>query len=279
MWGKVLYYDFRTFCAASFLYILPGFSMEEDTAFSEEEVRIRSFKDCPTKKFKKQHIEVATANEIVRCVSDDEISDDVRFIGPSIPVMMTEYELGLQRPYVSLPFYPLGIHKSNPNLKHLVRIENKKTAIVWFEPVFRAPSEGAKAEMLKEPVRSVDAVSSVSFDLFASLWDLKPVIVPSKTFKQIGTGYTMRIEKEPKIDPRVQGQPLNWYGRIVATKAQDIQGILHGSAPYDPKQADGNSPFHEIVVTLFNFNDRPYKILPNDCIGRLVLSPCFTPVS
>ena len=159
--------------------------------------------------------------------------------------------------------------KDNASVGMCMKNDEHHCSAIWFEPMFVGTSR-----QMKMPERSRDNLTSVTFDLFASMWDCRSVKIYPKQFRQIQTGFALRMGIQGLV-----AQNPNWYGRIVSTREQDTRGIFHGSTHYDPRQSDSTSSSlsSEIVTTIFNMGNEIYVINPNDLIGRLIISACHVP--
>jgi hypothetical protein len=249
------------------------------------------------KRFIKQYVQLASPDEIIRSehmdeyVYDQEAEKLIKVKAASkvyAPTWKTQEDVNNdamseipENTLESVNGPPVEVVKTTAEkLKtlekfHLIQMLHNNVrheSVIWFRPTCMS------GKILKAPRRSMDLMTTVTFDLFANfVGDMDAsVTIPGKTHKQIGTAHSLCTELENSLWVRTLLTP-NWYGKIVATPEQDAQGILHGSSPYDPRQCDRVHSSREIVVSLFNFSEKPYVVKDQALIGRLVLNACHVP--
>jgi len=230
------------------------------------------------KRFKKQHIQKPSTDEIIRsCDLEDVICDPV---SSNIIRIIDEpcWNIGEE-------FFPHGVsvhslsemtencancrEHGRPSDKCLSRFDNQ-IGCVWF-----VPTQHMAGKSVKKPMVSSCLSGSVSIDLFANFWNGQCVTIPPKTFRQIGIGHAMRRSRTD-ADDRKCTRP-NWIAKIVSTPHQDAQGVFLGSSIIDPIQCHPARRSQEINVSLFNFSERPYAIYDKDLVGRLIFLTCHVP--
>lgn len=230
------------------------------------------------KRFKKQHVQMTSPDEIIRgsdledIVCDPEAQNIIRIVDEPC------WELNRDLYPHGCPVYDFSMDlerckncakDGSPASTCLSRFDNQ-IGCVWFEP-----TEHLAGKTLKSPEVSSILSASVSIDLFANFWNGQCVTIPSKTFRQIGIGFMMK--RQYTNADRRKCTRANWFAKVVSTPSQDVQGIFHGTGIIDPVQIHPDRTNKEITVTLFNFSERPYVIFDKDLVGRMVFVACHCP--
>jgi hypothetical protein len=233
------------------------------------------------KRFKKQHVQMASSDEKIRSeelediVCDPEASNVIRIVNEPSSWQLDDTFF----PH-GPPVHDFSIEKLNcancgetesSTAAKCSNIRENQIGCVWF-----VPTQHLLGKTLKPPIPSSAFTTSISFDLFANFWNGQCVTIGPKSFRQIGIGHSLH-RTYTCSDDRKCTRP-NWYAQIVSTPAQESQGIFHGTGIIDPRNVGPKQRFgKEIVITLFNFSERPYAIYDKDLVGRLIFPSCFVP--